>query len=329
MNNYFLVLKALFKNKYRFADNASPRKKYGFFALLAVSYLAAMALFIGMIVTLRDLIADILLFRFLIFVMFLMTAAIVVLVFGVVNMIATLYLCKDTDFFSMLPVKSSTVFAAKISYVYISEAVIVGAILLPLLITFGAICELWAWFYVISILAVLIFPALPLVLAAVIAIPVMYIASKLKNRSIVSLVFYLILFGGIFGAYLYFINVSTDFSNITEDTIMSIADSLIGMLYAIYPYTALALAANGIPTYGLTLGASTAANIAIFVGSSIVLIGIALVLARFMYSQAAKANNQTDNSKTRQGKFKTSSMTKALIKREFIGTMRTTQVAFQ
>ncbi len=329
MNNYFIVLKALFKNKFRFADNASKRKKYGFIALLGISYLAVMAMFIGMIVALGDTIADFEIFRFIVVYGILLTAALVVLIFGVINLITTLYLCKDTDFFSMLPIKSSTVFAAKVSYVYISEAVIVGAILLPLLIAFGIVCHMWVWFYVITVLAVLIFPALPLVLAAIIAIPVMYLASKLKNRSVVSLIFYIILFGGLFGAYLYFLNVSTDFSDIDESYVTSIVDSLIVMLYVFYPFTALALAANGLPTYGLSAGAASAANFGIFVGSSVVLIFIALLCARFMYSQSAKANNQTDNSNVKHGKFKASGMTKALMKREFIGTLRTTQVAFQ
>lgn len=328
MSNYLIVLKALFKNKFRFADNASKGKKYGFTILLAVVYVAVMAILISGLVQLQSF-AEIPEIKLMLYLFGLMTAALIVLIFGVVNLVSTLYLSKDTDFFSMLPVKSSVVYAAKVSFVYLSEAIIVCAILLPLIITFGIVSHAWVWFYIISIVALIIMPCLPLVIAAIVAVPVMFFASKLKNRSVVSLIFYLVLFGGFFGVYIYFIYASTDISGITEDSLIEFTKGLEAILYVFYPYTALAMAACAIPSYGLALGASTAANVAIFFGASLAMLAIVLLLAKFMYSQSAKANNQTYNAKVKRGEFKRSGMIKALMKREYTGTFRTTQIAFQ
>ena len=328
MREYSIILKALFKNKFRFADDASPRKKYGFTALILICYAAVMAILISGLLGFK-LYADIPSVKLTLYIFGLFTAALVVLIFGIVNLVSTLYLSKDTDFYSMLPVKSSVVFAAKVSYVYISEAVIVGAILLPLMITFGIISQAWAWFYVISLLAIVLVPCLPLVLAAIIAIPVMYFASKLKNRSVVSLIFYIVLFGAFFGVYIYFIYSATNITEFDENMLEEITNSISSLLYVFYPFTALAMAACEIPAYNLSVGASAAANIAIFVGASLAMLVIALLLAKFMYSQSAKANNQTNNSDAKHGEYKSSGMTKALMKREFVGAMRTTQVAFQ
>ncbi|MCH5165178.1 MAG: hypothetical protein J1G01_02125 [Clostridiales bacterium] len=327
MNSYFTVLKAMFKNKLRISSEKSKRSVFAFFIFIGIMYFAVMFALISIIVELKQLFAvpeaTMILFFFM-----LMTAGLIVLIFGIVSLVTTLFLAKDTDFYSILPVKSSVVFAAKLSYVYISEAVIVTAVLLPLIITLGVVAKAWAWFYVISIAMLAVIPAFPLLVAAIVAIPVMFIASKLKNRGVVALIFYLVLFGGFFGLYIAFVYVTTDI-NISDETLYNIVNGITAVTYVMFPYRALASAVAGLPTYGLGVGASTAVNTVIFFGSSAALFVILLVLGKFMYAQSAKANNQTDNSKAKNGKFKSGSGLKALMKREYISSLRTTQVAFQ
>ncbi len=241
-------------------------------------------------------------------------------------MISTLYLSKDTDFFSVLPVKSHVVFAAKIAFVYIIETALVAALALPLLIAYGIIIHAWALYYVITLLLIFIVPALPLVLAAILGIPVMFIASKMKNRGVVALLFYMILFGALFGVYIYFIWAM---STISEEAIYSLFHGISAVLNAFYPYKALAYAACGFSSFGLSIGMSTVVNLLIFIGSSVVLVVILLFAAKFMYSQSVKANNQTDNSKAKKSEFKTTTSFRALVKREYLSSMRTTQTAFQ
>lgn len=327
MSNYGTVLKALFRNKLRFDDSKSKGKKLAFSILIGVAYASVMAMFISLIVKMKQLFllpGMALMFNFFI----LLTAAVIVLFFGIVHLVSTLYLSKDTSFYSMLPIKPATVFAAKLSYVYISETSIMVAISLPLLITFGVVAEMWAWFYVISIATLFVVPALPLMLAAVFALPVMLIASKLKNRNVISLVFYLVLFGAVFFVYIYFIYLNS-YGDVTDQSMSNMLNSFEVLLYVLYPYTVLAYAACGIPMYGMSTGASTAVGPIIFVAVSAALIVIIWFLAKFMYAQSVKANDQTDNSKAKKSEFKSTSATRALIKREYLSSMRTTQTAFQ
>ncbi|MCM1367315.1 MAG: hypothetical protein NC184_00680 [Roseburia sp.] len=330
MSNFATVLKALFKNKLRFGTETSTRKKVGIMSLFALAYAVIMFSVLSLIVTIGNMF-DMLELYIMFYMFLLMTAAIIVLIFGIVNLISVLYLSKDTDFYSALPIKPSVVFAAKLAFVYLMETAIVLAVLLPGVITLGVISDARAWYYVISILTVVIVPALPLFIACIFAIPVMFFASKLKNRAIVSLVFYLALFGAMFGVYIYFITVSTgiDAENVTEAQMQRLIDAVAVINYIFYPYNRLILALYGVPSFGLGVGASTVVNLLIFLSISIALTAVLLFAAKFMYSQSVKENNQTNDEKAKKGEFKANGSLRALVKREYLSSLRTTQVAFQ
>lgn len=325
MHSYFVVLKAMFRNKFRIGAGKSKRSVAAFCILLGIAYALVMAVLLSAIILLKDLLAlpgTAPVFYFFI----LMTVAMIVLIFGIIHLVTVLYLSKDTDFYSMLPVGSSVVFAAKLSYVYICETVLVAVVALPLLIAFGIAIKAWAWFYVLTVLTVAVVPALPLVIAALFAIPVMFIAGKLKNRSVVALIFYILLFCGFFSVYLYFLSAG---GGVSEEEIGGMLSRLDVVLNILYPYTVLSFAACGIPMYGLNIGPSVVTGTVIFLGISAAAVVLLLIAAKFMYAQSARANNQTNNTQTKKGAFKTSGGTRALMKREYLSSLRTTQTAFQ
>lgn len=328
MSKLGYLLAAMFKNKFRFGGATSKGKKIGTLVLFAVTYVVVLAF----LMLLTSQIAPMLAAQGMssLFYLFMLTSgAGIVLVFGIVYLVSTLYLAKDTDFYSTLPVKNTTVFAAKLLFVYLTETAIVYAVILPVMIQFGVIADMWFGYYIISVVMLAVVPALPLSVAAIFAVPVMYIASKLKNRNIVAIVFYCILFGGFFALY-FGMMIGINGSGASEDvdvTAMAKALEVIG--YILYPFTALSVAAVKLPAYGLSSAGSVVVNLVIFVGISAALFAILLLLGKFMYAQSAKANNQTDNSKAKKGEFKASSAVKALIKREYTVAMRTTSTAFQ
>lgn len=326
----WIILKALFRNRLRFSADASSGKKAVTLIAFGMLYFAILIFAVLITVSVGSALATSG-FAWVFYFVLLLTGALFVFVFGIINLVSTLYLSKDTDFYSTLPVNPTTVFAAKMLYVYLTEAVIAVGVILPAAVVYGIVIKAWAWYYIITLATVLITPALPLMVASIIAVPVMYIAGKLKNRSTVTLILYIVLFLGFFAGYMYFIfamNNMTDM-DISEDQIANIARAVTVMGYVMYPYLALSSAALGAPMYGLGLGAATAINLVIFVCSSCALIGIVLFLGKLMYSQSAKANNQTDTSKAKNGEFKTSGTLKALVRREFNLALRTTQTAFQ
>lgn len=330
MNSYFIILKALFKNKLRFGENATGKKKIFMLALIGVVYALLMFLLIYFIVSLKALFNYYPDFKVVGFFVMLMTACAIVLAFGIITIVTTLYLSKDTDFYSILPVKHTTVFFAKMSFIYFTELAIVLAVLFPLTVAFGIVTNAWGWFYVISLLGMLVVPAIPLGLAALISIPVMYIASKLKNRSIVSVIFSCILFGGFIVLYFVFLLSAPNAEDIDASTVNSVSGILNSALgYVLYPLTALSYAACAVPTYGLSVANAALANIGIFSGAAVVLLLVLWLAGKFMYAQSVKANNQTDNSKAKKSSFKASGSFRALLRREYLGTLLSNQIAFQ
>ncbi len=324
------ILAALFKNKLRFGDNASKSKRVGTLVIFGLAYALILAFSISMSVLLGITLRESNEARMAFYFMALFTGSLVVLVFGVIHLISTLFLSKDTDFYSTLPVKSWVVFAAKLLYVYISETAIVIAVLLPALMVYGGVVGAWAGYYIITLLTLFIVPAFPLGVAAIISIPVMFIAGKLKNRGIIAIVFYVLMFATMFGIYFYFMFTLLSMQEtISDEQIISLLNFIKVVEYILYPYVALTSAAFGIPSFGYSAGVSVAINLFIFLVISIGLFAILLILARFMYSMSTKANNQTNNSRAKQGEFKTGGALKALIKREYAISLRTTQTTFQ
>lgn len=327
MSKLKILLVAMFKNKFRFNGATTRGKKTATIVLFFVAYAAVLAF----LMLLTSQVAPGLVAQGMssLFYLFMLTSgAGIVLVFGIIYLVSTLYLAKDTDFYSTLPVKNTTVFAAKLLFVYLTETALVYAVILPVMIQFGVIAEMWFGYYIISAVMLAVVPALPLSIAAIFAVPVMYVASKLKNRNIVAIIFYCLLFGGFFALYFgMMIGMNGGASEDIDVTAMAKALEVIS--YILYPFTALSVAAVKLPAYGLSSAGSVVVNLVIFVGVSAALFAILLLLGKFMYAQSAKANNQTDNSKAKKGEFKSSSALKALIKREYTVAMRTTSTAFQ
>lgn len=335
MSGFSTVLKALFKNHYRFGDGDGKNKRIGYMVLIGLLYLIIVGFFIFLLITFKPLLFSNgqqpqydALIAMTLYMAMLLTAAMVVLIFGVIFSVNVLYLSKDTDFYSTLPIKSSTLFAAKLSFVYLSESAFSCAVLVPIMITLGVVAKLWWGYYVISLFALLFMPALPLFLAVLVAIPIMFIASKLKHRNIISLIFYMLLFGGGMAVYMFFITSASDIV-VDENTVNDIIEMMNVMTYILLPYTALSAGACGYMSFNLSFAPSTAVNLLLFFGISAVLMVIIVLLSKLTYSQAVKANNQTYNEKAKKGSFKASGSTKALVKREYKMAFRNTQTAFQ
>ena len=180
MSNYVSVLKLLIKNMFRrdMAKEKSLTKTLLVGLSLLIAYAAIGFLFVTLIYFMGSTFAAFSLQSEFIS-MILACGLMVVLIFGIVTVLTCLYFSKDTEFFFALPIKPATIFAAKLTVVYLIELSITALIMLPCLIAAGIVMNLSAIFYVIMPFAVLFTPVIPLVLASVIAIPVMYIVSFL------------------------------------------------------------------------------------------------------------------------------------------------------
>lgn len=326
MRDLFIVLSAMIKNKYRFSAETKKSKKVALIILIAFAYVAVTS-YAVMITVFAGSIMTRLGYGVEFYVALLIMSAAFVLIFGIVHLVSTLFLSKDVGFYATLPVKPVTVFSAKLLFVYLSEAVIAIAVLLPVMLTYGIVVKAWFGFYLITVITALIVPALPLALAAIIAVPVMFIAGKLKHRDIVPLIFYCVLFVGCFVAY-YYLMFKFNNGDITEDGLAAFGKGMQPVVYTFYPYLSLARAALFEDTFGIGAGASAAANVAIFAAISFALIGILIGLGRIMYGRSSMYD-RSDNSKVKNAEFKSAGELKSLIKREYSMAFHTTSTAFQ
>ena len=324
MSNYVSVLKLLIKNMFRrdMAKEKSLTKTLLVGLSLLIAYAAIGFLFVTLIYFMGSTFAAFSLQSEFIS-MILACGLMVVLIFGIVTVLTCLYFSKDTEFFFALPIKPATIFAAKLTVVYLIELSITALIMLPCLIAAGIVMNLSAIFYVIMPFAVLFTPVIPLVLASVIAIPVMYIVSFLKNRGALGSIVVILLFGGFFGLYYAGISQMQNM-NPEEIDLSGMQDMFRKIASTMYPLYALARAMTATPVFGLGTAASVAVNLAIYFGIVLALGAIVMLISSAVYRRGASGQLEgAKRNKTANVAYRGSGTLKALMKKEWREILRT------
>jgi len=260
-----------------------------------------------------------------------------VLMFSIYSLLNVLYISKDTAFFFALPVKHSTVFLAKLTVIYISELVIAAAFLFPALLALGITAGVPFTFYLFIPLGILLAPSIPLLLAAILAIPIMYIATLFKGKGAVTSVAVLILFAALFTGYYFltmqFGRIAGGIEGLNPDELAAVLENVYAGLRVaanvFYPLLALARLSTLTTVFGLNAAASFFVNFALSFGVIAALIVVAFFISKFIYAKGAQANleHSKKSSKSNQT-YKGSNTITALMGREFKQLIRTPSFAF-
>lgn len=110
------------------------------------------------------------------------------LIFAVGNVISTLYMCHDNQMLICLPVTPNQLFISKILMIYIREVAASSIIILPLFLTLGSFSSFGASFYLSLPMLVLLMPIFPIVVAAFLSLPIMWIIKFLKKHTLLSII---------------------------------------------------------------------------------------------------------------------------------------------
>ncbi len=129
-------------------------------------------------------------------------AMLVSALFSLAPMIGMLYYSKDGEFYLQLPLNPSSVYFAKLIYLYLSQLYVSVLVSAPVLITIGITQGMSVVYYIVSLLALVITPFFGLVITSIIAIPIVATSSLFKNRGAVSSIALIILFTLVIVAYL-------------------------------------------------------------------------------------------------------------------------------
>lgn len=217
------------------------------------------------------------------------TAAELVIFFFLIQSILTvLYATDDSAFVSSLPLKPSSVFLARLTQVYLNELAIAAYLLFPVLLTIGITADLngyplSAGFYPLTILIVAVAPFLPLVLATLLSLPLIWLSSFFKKRAAFSTIALILLFTVVFTAYFLIVPNMGDISNVEN-----LSDGIIRFFRTfstvMYPNKVLV---------EFCVGINAGINFAIFAAIWMGVAALIITLAAFFYKRAVRAGLET------------------------------------
>ncbi|MDD4290936.1 MAG: hypothetical protein PHX51_01650 [Clostridia bacterium] len=314
MDRLYSLLKVFLLDKFRISGlRTSNNKKYIMIAVLLVVCFAPIIIgIIGLMyylggIAIENGIADKVVSTVITATQF------VSLVLGLVYFINTVYMGKDNEITSYLPVKSSTVFAAKLIVVYLSEFAACVLLFLLTLIPFGMGAGMGFAYHTMIIPVMVIAPIFPLSVAAIIAVPFMYLISLFKNKGVLSTVLLCVLFAAVFIGYYFFI-FSIQGNN-PSDSIAEIAViferyvSKIGSALPFNLWIARAVCAtdilSGLGYFGLSIGCNA------------LMLAVTCLLSSLVYGKSQRSRLEFSNSKgSDKGHVRGGSVVKMLIEKD-------------
>ena len=188
------------------------------------------------------------------------------------------YRPTDVHITSRFPISAFKIYLSNLILIYIDLAIYSYMLIIPVMIVFGIAGGIISVAYIFGIiLGALFAPLIPFAISLLISIPIMFIALKLENHNIISLIIFIIFLIGAFALYNYVLTVLADYfinSQMAADTV-SLWQSVLSVLGS--PYNPLSYLASIIFFDGAWAG------IGITVGTALVLGTAGIFAARPVY----------------------------------------------
>ena len=342
MRQFFSLVGVLFKARYNFhgfkkdankpVDNGAKKDNTWIFMLvLGLVFLPIIVLLakgvaeITPIFAAENALSKLILFVYII-------TMLVIMVFGIINMLSYVYFNRDAEFLASLPIKSWKIFLCKLFMVYISELALAVISIVPLTFTIGIVSGQGIVFYIGAILSVFFVPAMPILIASVLAIPLMYLVSLFRKKSALNSIVVILLFGGLLAVYYYFYSrfIGIQDPEMTG-TMVSLIESMAVWENIFYPIAALIRFCLLESVFGLGVELSALVNLLIVIGSFAVMLLITGFISNLVYHKSV-ISQSVGGAKDKAGKaeeYKTVGVFKALLKKEWVTLLREPAFAFQ
>lgn len=242
------------------------------------------------------------------------------------SVLGTLYTSSDGAFLSSLPVSPSAVFFAKLLLVYVGTLKTSAVLLLPSMltvsITYAAFGNpMFHGFYPLVLLIVLVAPLLPMFLVVLFSMPLVWIGSYLKGRSVLKTVFTLVFYVLLMVAYMALVAYfnTTGFANSGEGLSDNALAALSLLSEIMYPNRAL---------LSMCLGIDAAKNFGISLAIWAGLFFLTVLLAKLFYRKISVRQAEAHREENKAGfPFRRSKPIFALIKRDFLSLVRNPSMA--
>lgn len=282
-------------------------------ALICVAVTAVLYFLLNLIKNMVILPVDTNFFMFLLFI----TQAISVLscVFGLTKV---LYMSKDNSVIFTMPAHPSEIFISRLLVFYISEFKRNLTFIIPFCIAFGIVLKLDVLFFLTVILMVFILPLLPVLIGAIMSLPLMYIKKFLNRFPIVKIlialaviavvVWLLIVITGFIPRPLRIVAIYGQFFEFVKNAIITV---------------------NGFATIysciaNFMIGVNAGINVLIVLGSILVLSGLTYVIT-LVYFNIASQSSEHSFKVRKEGQNKPCKTTfLTFVKKELIINLRNT-----
>ena len=294
MSGYFTILRMQLRSRYGLSviksnyrnDKKAFRKQLVIFASAAFGFLAILGSYSMLVYEASKLFLGggqgslLLLYAFL-------AILVMILFFGLIVVLGTLFFARDSEFLSTLPLHQRTVFLSKLTMVYISELAISLGLLAPVVIIYGVMANMGVLFYIKAAVIWLFVPAIPLLIASILASLFMGFIGKTRHRSMLAII------GGLAGLVLIMF-AQTSLSALLRNTdpnailqALSQPNGLINIMGASFPPSAWAvnaLVSDGFEGVKYLLG---------FIGLSAALFVVVTFIASRIYYRGALSQLET------------------------------------
>ena len=249
-----------------------------YFVFYVLSYLRLVSLLPGIPQNFIDVIITLLLLL-----------SIIVCSFGLVK---TLYFAKDNFILLTLPQSRTKVFFSKLIVYYIYELTRNFNYVLPLFVAYGIINQLPFYFYLWIIVAVFIYTLIPVVIGAMLSIPLMYIQNFVKTYRFLEYILVALAVGGVTIGLILVINSIPDNFDLVGTwgtTFWNIQDFLNKFNQIFIPFTYVGVALIG-TRYGISnrlFNLEQNLSLIIIIAGIAVVLGLTFLLVRPLYFHMA------------------------------------------
>lgn len=233
--------------------------------------------------------------------LFVIITSFITLIEGIYKSGNLLFNCKDDNLLFSLPIRKRTVLLVRILKFYLFELAYNSLFLIPVLFTYAIHIKPSITYYLVSIIALLIFPIIPILISSIIGIFITFMSSKFKGKTYIQTL--LTVISLVFIMYISF-NLEKLMNNISYNA-SSINDIITKMYYPAGAYIELVL--NFKVTKLLEF-------ILINLGAFIITIGY---LGKFYFKINSKNSIKKVTKSNNNYVIKTLSPVKSLIKKEF------------
>ena len=145
-----------------------------------------------------------------------------VLVFGLHTIISNVFTVKDADKLLYMPIRSHTIFAAKLTVAYLNEMITTAATVLCVLLPYGYGADMGLTYYLMLIPVLVLMPMLPMLIGCILAMPLSALMASISKNSTLKTIFRVFIYLLIMGGYMYIMYrfgflVGTENGNILQD----------------------------------------------------------------------------------------------------------------